>query len=119
MESTKRLFIVSFGNSRDYRYEVEDSYREDDLRHGNPLESVEEQVKEYLANKFPDQPLAYYRTPKVTEVRWDDREKYADYPELNSEALADIEKELVREIKVRDDGAELDSDAPYSDIKLT
>lgn len=115
MDSKKRLFIVSFGNSREYRLEVSDSGDSYLLIHKDPLEKVEVEIKEYLSSRFPGQNLAYFESAKATEVDPDDM-KYADYPELDEQGIAEIEKELVTEVEMRSATRELDRDAPYSNV---
>lgn len=117
MEATKRLFIVSFGNSQEYRLEVDSHLEPKELRHSNPLESVEESIKDFLEKEFPGQSLAYFETPKATEIKWKDREKYAGYPILDDKAIANIKSVLKREVEIRQDNQMLDSDAPYSDVE--
>lgn len=115
MDSKKRLFIVSFGNSREYRLEVSNSGDSVSLLHRDPLEKVEAEIKEYMAARFPGQSLAYFENAKATEVNPDDT-RYAGYPVLDDKAIGEIEKELVTEVEVRGDDRELNSDAPYSTI---
>lgn len=114
----KRLFIVSFGNSREYRHEVIDPGDSATLLHKNPLEEVETRIKEYLSLKFPGQSLAYFESAKATEVDPND-ERYADYPVLDEEGIEAIEKELVTEVEMRGAERMLDRDAPYSDVSNT
>lgn len=116
MEAKKRLYIVSFGDSDKYRVEFEDIANVDPYHHTNPLAGVEVEITDYLRRLFPGQPMAYYDTPKVTEVEWKDREKYASYPVLDEKAVKKIEAELKIEVENRGDQEMLDRDAPYSDI---
>ncbi len=116
MERNKRFFIVSFGNSREYIYEAVSSEKAGELNHSNPLEPVEKEIKEYLDKLFPGQPLAYFETPKVTEIREADLAEYKDYPKLDADAIKEIEEVLKKGISIRQDNNILDSDAPYSDV---
>lgn len=115
MDTKKRMFIVSFGNSREYKLEVADTGDSKALMHKNPLEEVETEIKEFLTNRFPGETFAYYETPKVTEVSADDT-RFTDFPELNQDAVKEIEKVLVTQIEVRDDDSLLDRNAPFDNL---
>lgn len=54
MEAMKRLYIVSFGDSRKYRVEFEDVANVDPFHHTNPLASVEADISEYLEGFSPE-----------------------------------------------------------------
>lgn len=116
MEAMKRLYIVSFGDSRKYRVEFEDVANVDPFHHTNPLASVEADISEYLEGFFPGESLAYFDTPKVTEVYWKDRAEYESYPVLDAAAVKDIEAELRKEVENREDQQRLDCNAPYAEI---
>lgn len=116
MEAKKRLYIVSFGDSDKYRVEFEDVANIDPFHHTNPLREVEAEIESYLSHLFPGQSLAYYDTPKVTEINWEDREKYSSYPVLDENAVRKIETVLKTEVENRGYQNMLDSDAPYSDV---
>lgn len=116
MEAKKRLYIVSFGNSREYRVEFDDVDNRDAFHHTNPLKGIETEIAARLEKEFPGQALGYFETPKVTEVDYADRDKYASYPELTPEAVKDIEEVLKKEIEVRAQDREDNLDAPYSNI---
>ncbi len=116
MEAKKRLYIVSFGDSKKYRVEFEDVANVDPFHHTNPLEAVESDIKGYLENLFPGEALAYFETPKITEVYWKDRAEYESYPVLDATAIKAIEAELKVEVENRDDQNRLDCNAPYAEI---
>lgn len=116
MEAKKRLYIVSFGDSKKYRVEFEDVENTDSFHHTNPLTDVEAEIKVYLDKLFPGEALAYFATPKITEVYWDDRAKYESYPELDAAAVKDIEAELKVEVENRNDQNSLDRNAPFAEI---
>lgn len=116
MDAKRRLYIVSFGNSREYRVEFEDVENRDAFHHTNPLKGVEAEIKARLEKEFPGESLGYFETPKVTEVDYADRDKYASYPELTPAAVAEIEGVLKKEIEVRAQDHEDNLDAPYSNI---
>lgn len=115
MEAKKRLYIVSFGDSKKYRVEFEDVANVDPFHHTNPLEEVESDIKEYLENLFPAEALAYFETPKITEVYWKDRAEYESYPVLDAMAIKDIEAELKVEVENRNDQDVLDCNAPFAE----
>ena len=118
MEDNMKLYIVSFGDSRKYRFPFTEIPSPDGLHHSdsNPLSTVEEELNNYLYGLFPEANLAYYTSPKVTEVEWSHRERYADYPLLDSDAVEEIKKVLVKELRDMQSTDTLDSDAPYSNI---
>lgn len=107
-DDKKKLYIVSFGDSRQYRMEAEEV--------GTPLLEIENKLNTMLQTKFPGDTFAYFTTPKVVEISWEHRDRYAEYPELDGKAVADIEEVLVKEVEERNALRELDSDAPYADI---
>ncbi len=116
MEIKKRIYIVSFGDSNRYRVEFDDVANVDAYHHTNPLKGVETEITEYLSKIFPGEPLAYYETPKIEEVYWSDREKYADIPVLDEAAVKQIESQLKTEVENRNDQNMLDSNAPYANV---
>lgn len=118
METKRRLYIVCFGNSRKYRFEFEDIANADFLHHRDPLAEVQAKIASDLDKNFPGEPLAYYETPKITEVSYDDKDEYKSYPVLDENAIKDIEKELRNEIQARNDLNLLDRNAPYNDVAV-
>lgn len=80
------------------------------------METVDKEVKEYLEKQFPGQSLAYFETPKVTEIREADLAEYKNYPKLDATAVKEIESVLRKGINIRQEDNILDSDAPYSDV---
>lgn len=108
METPKKLYIVAFGDSRQYRLE----HAEDEP---SVLAAVERQLNDYLRERFPGDTFAYFTTPKVTEIDWEHRDRYADYPELDDKAVAEIKDVLVKEVEDRASLQQLDSDAPYAE----
>ena len=115
MEAKKRLYIVSFGDSDKDRVEFEDIANVDAFHHTNPLKDVEAEIESYLRHLFPGQPMAYYDTPKIEEINWEDREKYSSYPVLDEAAVKKIEAELKLEVENLGDKDMLDSNAPYAE----
>lgn len=99
MEKIKRLYIVSFGNSQKYRFEAEEEPGKPMCSSHVCLDRLEKQVRDYLEEKFPGEPLAYFFTPKVSEISWEHRDDYVHYPALTEEDLNKIEKLLEKEVK--------------------
>lgn len=114
MKGEKRLYIVSFGDSRKYKVEFNDNENIDNFHHTDPLADVEEEIREFLDKEFPGEPLAYYTTPRITEVNYSDRDQYLGYPELDRVEIERIKCSLRREVEVRDeDDIMLNLNAPY------
>ncbi len=118
MESTNRLFIVSFGDSRQYRMEYADARDPHALVHSAPFTEIENELNSYLKEKFPDETFAYYTSPKVTEVEWSHRDQYESYPVLDAKAIDDIKKLLVKEIEDMNDNRVLNDNAPYANAPV-
>lgn len=116
MEKTKRLFIVSFGDSRKYRMEYTDENNPYSLEHSAPFTEIESELNAYLKSQFPDESFAYFTSPKVTEVSWEHRDKYLEYPVLDAAAIEDIKKVLVEEVKDMNSNKALNADAPWNDV---
>lgn len=101
METKRRLYLVSFADSRQYRLEFDDVDNKDPFHHTNPLAGVEKELKEALDKEFAGRCTAYYTTPKVEEIPLKDHAKYDDYPVLDAKAVDAIKKEIITEAKVR------------------
>ncbi|MDE7403249.1 MAG: hypothetical protein K2M87_07550 [Muribaculaceae bacterium] len=102
-------YIISFGDSNKYRLPFVESGNRD-------IEKVREDITSYLKGKFPGfAGLKYLDKIKLEKV--DDTAARA-YPELNASSLGNIEKLLGRETKVAEAVKNLDSDAPWSNIKI-
>ncbi|MCM1378025.1 MAG: hypothetical protein NC186_06225 [Prevotella sp.] len=99
MEDIKKLYIISFSDSRKYRLETAIPEGAERSIEKKPIEDIEAVVKDYLKKRFPDEPLAYFFTPRVEEISWEHRDQYADLPELNDEEISLIEKELAGEVE--------------------
>ena len=113
MDSKKRLFIVSFGDSDRYKVEFDD-YSTNPYEHPSPRAAVEKELNDYLKKKFPGKTFAYYTTPKVTEVSWEHRDRYADYKPLTMDAIESIKKILEEEVENMKYQKHLDNNAPYA-----
>ncbi len=98
MEDNK-TYIVSLGDSRKYRVK------------GEELKKYSEELKTYLSTQFAGEAIKYYDAANVEES--DDPEKY---PELTHVEFEKIKTDLKRQIEVRNEDKEMNSDAPYSDV---
>lgn len=98
MEDTK-TYIVSLGDTKKYRVS------------GADLKKYSEELKDYLSSEFAGEAIKYYDTASVSES--EDSEKY---PELTHVEFEKIKTDLKRQIEVRNEDQELNSDAPYSDV---
>lgn len=98
-----RLFIISFGDSRKYRVEINAGETR------TPFADYEKELNDYLNAQFPDEPFAYFTTPRITEVEYAHKPDYAAYPEMSRAAMDDIKHELLREVRVMNATRRLDS----------
>ncbi len=115
MKTHPILYLVSFADSEVYRLPYEEGT---DIK--TRLDSLSEKLKVYLNGKYPDEPVAYFTSPKVEEIYTEsDAELYSSYPLLDADALAAIEKKLGREVLDRESVNRLNSDAPFADILNT
>lgn len=110
----KRLYIISFGESRKYRLLVDSAATEGAAKKGSPLVYYEKVLNDFLAEQFPGDTYTYFTTPKVEEVYAAHLDQYADYPEFTDAALEEVKEELVREINVMNADRALNSDAPWT-----
>lgn len=106
----RRMFIISFGDSRKYKVTVEADGKDGTLA---PFVRTEKELNRFLADRFPGETFAYYTTPRLTEVSPEHADKYSSYPEFDDKAVAEVKRELVREIKVMNDNRELNANDPW------
>lgn len=106
----RRMFIVSFGDSKKYRITIESRDNKNALA---PIVASENELNKFLAKEFPGETFAYYTTPRITEVSIDHAGRYESYPVLDDKALSDVKKELVREIEVMNSDRRLNSNDPW------
>lgn len=109
MENTK-LYIVSFGNSKQYLLK--------DTKSGekSALAKIEKNLNDYLREQFPDDSFTYYTSPKVSEVDPSHESEYRSYQKLDDNAISAIKSALVREVRDMNSTKELNEDAPYSNV---
>lgn len=106
----KKLYIVSFGHSDSYTLMDTEEGAKDRLAH------VEAELNKYLGSLYPENTFAYYTTPRITEVEPAHADRYSGYAPLDDAAVVRIEKVLSEEVANMDDQAQLDSDAPFSNV---
>lgn len=106
---TRRMFIISFGDSRKYKVIVDAAGRESALA---PFVRTEKELNSFLAHEFPGETFAYYTTPRLTEVNPAHADRYASYPDFDDKAVAEVKAELMREVKVMNENRKLDADDP-------
>lgn len=115
MENTKHLYIVSFGDSKQYRISCEEGCLDGSSK-DTALVRLENDLNEYLKQEFPGGTFAYFTTPKVTEISLEHESQFATYPELTDEAVEDIKKVLKREVAVMDADKALNDNAPWANV---
>ncbi len=98
MEDNK-TYIVSLGDTRKYRAT------------GAQLKEYEEELKKYLSKEFAGEPVNFYDRATVEETG-----DASAYPELTHVEFEKVKTDLKRQIEVRNEDKEMDSDAPYSDV---
>lgn len=115
MNRIKHIYIVSFGDSRKYRFVFDDIY-ENGKHKDTPLVKLENYLNSYLKKEFPGETFAYYTTPKITEVSPEHESQFTSYPPLDEKAVEEIKAELKREIMVMNEARQQSSDAPWNDV---
>lgn len=114
MENTdkkEKVYLVSFGNSDKY------VLRDGSVGKESELTKIESELNSFLRQKFPDETFAYFTTPRVDEIAASHVARYASYPELDSAAITSIKEVLAREVKEMEANKNLNSDAPYANVK--
>lgn len=115
----QKLYIVGFGDSRKYLYACKNVPGRDAMHHMTPFVELEKELNDYLKTQFPNESFAYYTSVRATEVDPSHRAMYEkEYPPLNAEAIENIKKELVREIKDEDATKMLNDNAPFADAPV-
>ena len=93
----KKLYVVSFGNSRKYLMEYTVPAHADQLRKPNPFAHIEAALRAYLERHLPEA-------------------NYADYPALNDRSLQEIEHELLNEVRDGRANRRISLNAPFAQI---
>lgn len=113
----KKLYVVSFGDSKKYLMDYNVPADADQLHKPNPFEKIENELTSWLAKEAPEASnLAYFTSAKATEVYADHRDRYAGYPQLDASAVREIEHELLREVRDSMTTREANLNAPWSDV---
>lgn len=109
MDTKKKFYIVSFGDSEKYRLETDEIAEK-------ALEPIVEGLKNYMSGKFPGRDFSYYTTPDVKEINRMDKSEYQSYPVLDTVAVAKIRKVIDNGMKDKESLCELNSNAPFDDL---
>ena len=113
----KKLYVVSFGNSRKYLMEYTVPAHADQLRKPNPFAHIEAALRAYLERHLPEaNDFTYYTSARATEVCSGHRDRYADYPALNDRSLQEIEHELLNEVRDGRANRRISLNAPFAQI---
>lgn len=110
-----RLYIVSFGNSAEYRVEYPGT--KEDLEKSPELLKVEGTLAEYLKSKMPVcSHVKRLTTPAIHEVEPEDAARYASYRDLDAEAVNHLKDLILTEAHNYQDQKQLDLNAPFGNI---
>ncbi len=105
----KKEYIISFGDSNEYRISV--------AAGSDRLEDIKEKISETLADKFPTLNKAQlYDKMNVKEVETSDAANYAAIPEFDADAATRFIKVLSADTNDYEDTKSLNTDAPWSNI---
>lgn len=115
MEVHNRLYLVSFGDSRQYRFEAP-AETGDSRNRKSPFLDIEKELNDYLSSIYPGETFAFFTSPKVVELAPEHRAEFEKYPPLDADALKEIEAVLKTEVANRADQQMLDSDAPFNTV---
>lgn len=111
----KKLYVVSFGDSKKYLMDYTVPAGTDQLHKPNPFDNIEKELTSWLRKEVPEATdLAYFTSARATEVYADHRGRYAGYPVLDASAAKEIEQELLREVRDRMSVREENVNAPWS-----
>lgn len=115
MENKEKLYIISFGNSSQYRMMYDGS--KEQLEKSTRMSAIKNELIEFIKDKVPMGSHAErYATPEIHEVENRDAAKYADYIDFDSVAVEDIKKTLLRDVENMLEQKQMDSNAPYGNI---
>lgn len=105
-----KYYVISFGNSD--KYFLHDSKVGKESR----LTRIENELNEYLQQKFPNETFAYFTSPRVDEISPEHAKEYEKYPLLDSRAVESIKHVLAREVENMEANDRLDRNAPYAQV---
>lgn len=115
METNRRIYLVRFGNSAEYRVDFPGSKEE--LEASSKLKELEASLAEYIRSKLPVcNHIKRLTTPVVREVEAENSGKYSDYPELDEKAVEALKDVVLTEARNYQDQKELDRNAPFADV---
>lgn len=115
MENKEKLYIISFGNSSQYRMMYDGS--KEQLEKSPRMSALKNELIEFIKDKVPMGSHAErYATLEIHEVENRDAAKYADYIDFDSVAVEDIKKTLLRDVENMLEQKQMDSNAPYGNI---
>ncbi len=106
----EKIYLVSFGNSDKY------ILRDSEVGEKSYLTRIESELNNFLRDKFPNEPFAYFTSPRVDEISSDTAEKYSKYPKLDAKAVDAIKKVLSAEVEDLEANKTLNSDAPFANV---
>lgn len=114
---TKKLYIVSFGNSRQYLMEHTVPSGSDQLHKPDPFAAVEATLRAFLSRHLTEEgDFTYYTSARATEICGGHRERYAGFPVLNGNAIREIEAGLLKEVKSDRESRRINLNAPFAQI---
>lgn len=106
----EKIYLVSFGNSDKY------VLRDTESGEKSYLTRIESELNNFLREKFPNEPFAYFTSPRVDEISEANPEDYASYPKLDAKAVDAIKKVLSEEVEDLEANKSINSDAPYANV---
>lgn len=107
----EKAYIVSFGDSDKYSVPFDGSREE--FEKSSEFKHIKDAVFDYVKSKFPEAKYKDVIAPKVEDLS----ERDEVYPVLDADNLGKLKHDVVRQVEVKQNDAELNSDAPYSDVK--
>lgn len=106
-----RLYIVSFGDSD--RYGILFHGSREEFEKSTEFRHIKDAVFGSVKEKFPGFDCERLIAPQVREASKNDDL----YTELNADTLGKLKHDVIRQAEVILQNKELNSDAPYADIK--
>lgn len=106
----EKLYLISFGSSDKY------VLRDTEVGEKSSMTQIEAELNAFLRKHFPNETFTYYTTPRVEEISQADESEYASYRALDSQAIEEIKKVLVEEVKNMEANSELNDDAPFANV---
>lgn len=107
----EKAYVVSFGDSDKYSVPFDGSREE--FEKSAEFKHIKDAVFDYVKNKFPEAEYKDVIAPKVEDLS----ERDEVYPVLDADNLGKLKHDVARQVEVKRSDMELNSDAPYSNIK--